>query len=232
MRLTFFDRILHLIVAHTIRPIGTKYSSVKNEEMWFMYLIKEKTKFELANFIFDDMWKVVTGARKGMMYGMVISEILNFHRLDTSCDPLVPHPLHYKLNSYTIKKLDYENRNGVWVPNWFVQEENNEEEEKEQEVRKEGEAFDQQVECSVAPDTSHHHISNIEQTLTNLFGYVQSMDTRLMGQMITLDTRMRALNAHMDGLETRLTALKNGFHSSFAASPPPTSGHSSLPPPS
>lgn len=38
-QLSFHDRILHLILSHTIRPNSTNYSIVKNEDFWFLYCI-------------------------------------------------------------------------------------------------------------------------------------------------------------------------------------------------
>lgn len=82
--LPFFYYILHLIVAWTIKPIGIKYSLVKSQEMSLMHHTKRNTKINLSKFIFFNMMKVITGARKQLIYVMVINQIIDFHGQNTN----------------------------------------------------------------------------------------------------------------------------------------------------
>ncbi|EOY32334.1 Uncharacterized protein TCM_040141 [Theobroma cacao] len=114
------------------------------------------------------MMKIVKGPNKTLLYDMVINEIIDFHKLDTRFDHPKSHPMHSKTNSHAIKKLGYELKEGVWVrkseyPN---DEDDHGELSKHEPQRKHSKAL-----SSKTPSTS-----NIEHTLTNLFGYIESMD--------------------------------------------------------
>lgn len=71
-RLTLMDRIFHLIMCHTLRPISSKYSTIFTKDLWFMHHIKRKTPINLANFIFIDMMKIIFESKLTLLYGQAI----------------------------------------------------------------------------------------------------------------------------------------------------------------
>ncbi|EOY26246.1 Uncharacterized protein TCM_027709 [Theobroma cacao] len=82
-QLSFYHRILHHVMSHTLCPHGINYSTIKSEDFWFLYCIKSNHHVNLAKFILDDMLKIINKSDKTFLYGMAINAIIDSKGINT-----------------------------------------------------------------------------------------------------------------------------------------------------
>ncbi|EOY13998.1 Uncharacterized protein TCM_033004 [Theobroma cacao] len=119
-RLYFFDHVLHLIITHTICPHGSNYSMVTQKDLQFLFNIKLNYQINVIKFITDDMLHTIQWGIKNLLYGMLVSEIIDFFFVDTQCDPPKSHALFNPSDEHTVKKIGFELKNGNWVKKGVV----------------------------------------------------------------------------------------------------------------
>lgn len=102
-RLSFHDRILHLLLCWFLRPSGREYSLVKSENLFFMHHIKQQ-QINLGLLILKDVMEVIKGRNKRLVHGMVISQLMDALKVDTYADLTIICQSHK-----TIKEVIKEN---------------------------------------------------------------------------------------------------------------------------
>ena len=78
--------------------------------------VEKKKKPNLAWFILNDLFRVVQGKEKTLIFGMVINFYLKDSGIDVSCDPRVQLSKFSMINIQTLHKMRYhENKqSGKW----------------------------------------------------------------------------------------------------------------------
>ncbi|KAL2552471.1 Uncharacterized protein Fot_06090 [Forsythia ovata] len=101
------ERILHLIVAHTINPRSGKFNVITGEDLWLMWKILSYEPPNLCHYMLNEMVTLSSSTVNHLKYGMAISEILdqfNVHVLGK--DPVFSSPQSY-LTHCSLKQLKY-----------------------------------------------------------------------------------------------------------------------------
>ncbi|EOY08945.1 Uncharacterized protein TCM_024240 [Theobroma cacao] len=124
-RLSMMDKILYLIISWSLRLVPSKHSLVTGEDLWFLHHIKAQTPIDLASFIFANMKKIIVGTKTSLIYGQVITRLLQHFNIDISLDDAVSQPKNINLDKATISRIGYcENaKTGTWVHNKAFQKE-------------------------------------------------------------------------------------------------------------
>ncbi|KAL2492008.1 Uncharacterized protein Adt_27636 [Abeliophyllum distichum] len=71
------ERILHLIVAHTINPCLGKFNVITGEDLWLMWKILSYEPPNLCHYMLNEMVTLSSSTVNHLKYGMAISEILD-----------------------------------------------------------------------------------------------------------------------------------------------------------
>ncbi|KAL2517900.1 Uncharacterized protein Adt_14147 [Abeliophyllum distichum] len=101
------ERILHLIVAHTINPRSGKFNVITGEDLWLIWKILSYEPPNICHYMLNEMVTLSSSTVNHLKYGMAISEILdqfNVHVLGK--DPIFSSPQSY-LSYRSLKQLKY-----------------------------------------------------------------------------------------------------------------------------
>ncbi|EOY32176.1 Uncharacterized protein TCM_039758 [Theobroma cacao] len=181
-KLSFFDRVLHFIITHTIHPHSSNYSTITQEDLWFLFHIKYNCRIDVGKFIMDDMLHTIQGGIKNLFYGMLINEIINYFKVDNCCDLPKNHSLFNFIDEHSIKKLGFELKNNTWVKKRLI---NNS---VFNDKRNEGEPSTYPNGLSSAQLSAPMSTTfNVRQAFTRLISFVETMDSRLTARMIVIE---------------------------------------------
>ncbi|EOY22059.1 Uncharacterized protein TCM_014250 [Theobroma cacao] len=180
---------------------SSNYSTITTENLWFLFNIKLNCRIDLTKFIMDDMVRTIQGDIKNLLYGMLISEIIDYFNVDTRCDPSKNHALFNLIDEHSIKKLDFEFRNNNWSRKGAVNNPIFDEEENK------GESSAYRSGLFIAqPSAPISTTFDVEQAFIRLFLFMKTMDFRLT-------TRMNLVEVQNHEMLKRQKDLKDPFRS-------------------
>ncbi|EOY00138.1 Uncharacterized protein TCM_009689 [Theobroma cacao] len=136
-----------------------------------------------------NMLKVINKSRKTLLYGMVISAIIDLVGINTRCDPPKQHAMHTTINEHAINKLGLLFVNKTWAQKETMV---------KLEIVRDEESDDSRPELNANPSVdpsanpSYQPMSTafeFEQAFTRFLSYMESIDARIVGRLITLEAQ-------------------------------------------
>ncbi|KAJ1402277.1 hypothetical protein SESBI_28172 [Sesbania bispinosa] len=191
------DRLLHYTLARILIPRGSNYAQLTEEDIFVLWVIKERILINWPYYICQHMQKVKARKTTDLPYAMLITKLLEHYGVDTAKEGEVSmcwsHNFEWaKLNKMKIKQID-----GVW------------------QYAYEG-VIEQRDHAEVAHESPNAGTTNVT--------HVQSVDDNMHRILTAIEALHDTMIEHHGKVEKKIEEMVNRIQSNEDRLPPPTLG--------
>ncbi|XP_057445932.1 uncharacterized protein LOC130738046 [Lotus japonicus] len=114
-KLTVEDRMLHYVFAWILIPRGSNYAQLREEDVFVMWLMKQRLLINWPCYMSNHMMKVKNRHMKDLPYAFLITKFLEHFQIDTTSEAEVVPKGFNKFARGAMNHMKLKRVNGVWV---------------------------------------------------------------------------------------------------------------------
>ena len=115
--LPMYLRLLHLIITWNLRPFGSRHSSVRRLDRFWLHNIhsEQGMRLDLCHFVFTDWVKIIEGSASQIVFPHHVASVLKHFGVNILVEPSAKPSSKNKISFGSLHHMGYERRtDGTW----------------------------------------------------------------------------------------------------------------------